>query len=369
MSHKSTAMSKGSFQIYQHYLPVTYIRQFKITSKDPHIGKDTVYGFVKIDASKKQIKERIVPLNATKICGQKYRHTIYIDDTKNNFIEDLFKTLEDLYPSFVVGMHLFYDRKEYIKGVLCHKNASRNNYFTHKYYPPGNLSNKRFTHLKVYSGLHEIDCNDLKNIAIFMTRFLCYRNKGMDDFFDKNFTPKLRNINIIIRKVLNTNKEFISSGANTIQHQEWKSLLSILKDGGRHLVNTNRKQQREIFSLFRKMHRFIALPFSSINNESGFRAYLFSAPKSSPIISCDFPFIFLKNNFSIIDGCIFTISPYLALIFSCTKLTINTPKHISDLISKKNVTQAKRYIFSTEKERLNLFTKDITPQSKSNSVV
>ena len=176
-------------------------------------------------------------------------------------------------------------------------------------------------------------------------------------------------INIIIRKVLNTNKEFISSGANTIQHQEWKSLLSILKDGGRHLVNTNKKQQREIFSLFRKMHRFIALPFSSINNESGFRAYLFSVPKSSPIISCDFPFIFLKNNFSIIDGCIFTISPYLALIFSRTKLTINTPQHISDLISKQNATQAKRYIFSTEKERLNLFTKDITPQSKSNSVV
>lgn len=46
-------MSKGSFQNYQHYLPATYIRRFKITSEDPKAGKDTVYGFVKTDATKK----------------------------------------------------------------------------------------------------------------------------------------------------------------------------------------------------------------------------------------------------------------------------------------------------------------------------
>lgn len=53
-------MSKGTFQNYQHYLPATYIRHFKITSEDPKTGKDTVYGFVKTDATKKQIKKGLL---------------------------------------------------------------------------------------------------------------------------------------------------------------------------------------------------------------------------------------------------------------------------------------------------------------------
>nr|MCW9342277.1 hypothetical protein [Klebsiella michiganensis] len=98
----------------------------------------------------------------------------------------------------------------------------------------------------------------------------------------------------------------------------------------------------------------MALPFSSIADESGCRAYLYSAPKG-------FPFIFFKNDFSFSNGCVFTISPGLALIIKSTKITLSKPEKLSNLISRRNVTQASQYVFSVEKERLDIFTKDITP--------
>ncbi|HGY5077318.1 TPA: hypothetical protein ACNV27_002514 [Citrobacter gillenii] len=348
-------MSKGTFQNYQHYLPATYIRHFKITSEDPKTGKDTVYGFVKTDATKKQIKERITFLNATKICGQERRHTLYIDGDRDNFIEDSFKILEDCYPSFVDAMWQFYKLKEHFK------NASGSHYFVRRHWLLGKLSEKNFARSIVCSGLHEIDFNDLKNMAIFMARFLCYRNKGMDDFFDKGSMPKLKNINTTIKKVLNTNKDLIPSGASIIPRSEWRSLLSILKEGGTYLVNADSGQRREMFYLLRKMHRFMALPFSSITNESSCRVYLYSAPKGYAIVSSDFPFIFLKNDFSFDNGCIFTISPGLALIFKGAKVALSKPEKVSNLISRQNVIQARQYVFSAEKERLDIFTKDITP--------
>lgn len=348
-------MSKGTFQNYQHYLPATYIRRFKITSEDPKTGKDTVYGFVKIDATKKQIKERITFLNVTRICGQERRHTLYIDGVKDNFIEDGFKILEDCYPGFVDAMWQFYKMKE------CFKNASGSHYFVRRHCLPGNLSRKKFVRSIVCSGLHEIDFNDLKNMAIFMARFLCYRNKNMDIFFDKDSMPKLKNINAIIKGVLNSNKELIPSGANIIPRSEWRSLLSILKEGGAHLVNAGGGKRREIFNLLRKMHRFMALPFSSITSENSCRVYLYSAPKGYAIVSGDFPFIFLKNDFSFDNGCVFTISPGLALIFNGAKIVLSKPEKVSNFISRQNVIRASQYVFSTEKERLDIFTKDITP--------
>lgn len=53
-------MSKGTFQNYQHYLPATYIRRFKITSEDPKAGKDTVYGFVKQMLPKYKLKKELL---------------------------------------------------------------------------------------------------------------------------------------------------------------------------------------------------------------------------------------------------------------------------------------------------------------------
>jgi len=348
-------MSKGTFQNYQHYLPATYIRRFKITSEDPKAGKDTVYGFVKTDATKKQIKERITFLNVTKICGQEQRHTLNIDGVRDNFIEDSFKILEDCYPGFVDAMWQFYKAKEHFK------NVSGSHYFVRRHCLLGDLSLEKLTRSIVCSGLHEIDFNDLKNMAIFMARFLCYRNKGMDDFFDKSSMPKLKNINTIIKEVLNTNKDLIPYGASIIPRSEWKSLLSILKEGGGSLVNADGGQRREMFNILRKMHRFLALPFSSIADESGCRAYLYSAPKGFAIVSSDFPFIFFKNDFSFGNGCVFTISPGLALIFKSTKITLSKPEKLSNLISRRNATQASQYVFSVEKERLDIFTKDITP--------
>ncbi|ROW36603.1 hypothetical protein C3454_05345, partial [Citrobacter europaeus] len=67
-------MGKGSFQIYQHYLPATYLRSF--TSKDAG-GKETVWGFIKKEASKDQVLKRYIPLNIKKICGADFRHTIW----------------------------------------------------------------------------------------------------------------------------------------------------------------------------------------------------------------------------------------------------------------------------------------------------
>ncbi|WP_419685910.1 hypothetical protein ACN2W4_18130 [Serratia marcescens] len=348
-------MSKGSFQNYQHYLPATYIRRFKITAEDPKAGKDTVYGFVKIDATSKQVKERITYLNATRICGQERRHTLYIDGVRDNFIEDSFTMLEDSYPGFVDGMWQFYIMKEHFKNISgCH-------YFVRRHCQFGDLSQEKFTRSIVHSGLHEIDFDDLRNMAIFMARFLCYRNKGMDEYFDRNSMPKLKDMNVLIRKVLDTNKELIPSGANIIHRSEWKALLSVLKEGGSFLVNANGRQRREIFYILKKMHRFIALPFSSIRNESGCRAYLFSAPKGGAIVSSDFPFVFLNNDFSFDSGCIFTMSPGLVLIFKSDSVAINDSKKFADLISEENVAQAKQYVFSVDKERLDFFTKNITP--------
>ncbi|MBS0899995.1 hypothetical protein [Pantoea dispersa] len=348
-------MSKGTFQNYQHYLPATYIRRFKITSEDPKAGKDTVYGFVKKDATKEQVKKRITFLNVTKICGQERRHTLNIEGVRDNFIEDTFKILEDCYPGFVDTMWQFYKMKENFK------NASGSHYFVRRHCLFGDLALKKFARSIVCSGLHEIDFNDLKNMAIFMARFLCYRNKSMDYFFDKSPMPKLKNINTIIKEVLNTNKDLIPYGASIIPRSEWKSLLSILKEGGEYLVNADSRQRREMFHVLRKMHRFMALPFSSIANESGCRAYLYSAPKGCAIVSSDFPFIFFKNDFSFGNGCIFTISPRLALIFKSAKITLSKPEKLSNLISMRNVIQARQYVFSVEKERLDIFTKDITP--------
>lgn len=346
-------MSKGSFQKYQHYLPATYIRRFKITDEDPKAGKDTVYGFVKTDAKPKETKKRIDYFNAKKICGQDWRHTLYIGKERDNLIEDLFKMLEDTYPEFVKCMSKFYRLKEYFRRV------SGQGYFIKKYNWHGVLTKRKLKRLDAYSSFHEIDLEDLKNMAFFMARFLCYRNENMDAYFQSEQMPGLKNVSFLIKKILRVNRYLMPSGTCVISSYEWKAMLSLLNHAGLFLVDSDMEQRRDIVRAFKRIHRYMAMPFYSAADESGCKVYLYCAPKGREIVSCDFPFVFLNGDFLFGNGCYFTISPAMALVFTRERFVEQKPADFSDSISALNVSQAKKYIFSSSKERLAFFTKDI----------
>ncbi|MFB6328534.1 DUF4238 domain-containing protein [Pantoea deleyi] len=349
-------MSNGSFQKYQHYLPATYIRRFRI-SQEENSGKNTVYGFVKINASSKQIKERISPLNATKICGQDLRHTIIVDGERDNIIEDAFKILEDIYPEFLHLLGSFFN----IKGEF--KTIFGRHYCVKKMHKFSAKDFKSVKNLTIVSAIYEVDSLDLKNISIFMARFMCYRNKKMDEYFSSSDKLKLKKINESIKEAFKTNKNLLTDGA-VFSRSDWRTLLSIFKDGGFMITNSEKGQRNEILKAIKAFHRFMVLPFHSYLDESDCKAYLYAAPRNKPIVSGDFPFFFYKGGNSLIDGCIFTVSPAMALIFSSEELKTENHLNLSDLLSHENAQRAERYVFSNNKERLSLFTKGISQSIK-----
>ncbi|MCA6962294.1 DUF4238 domain-containing protein [Pectobacterium odoriferum] len=343
-------MSKGSFQNYQHYLPATYIRSFR--PKDS-LGKNAIYGFVKVDAKKDQIK-KVITLNATKICGQHRRHTVYIDGKPDNIIEDSFKSLEDAYPDFLMASRTYYTLKEHFR-LLSGKHLFIKKMKNFKY-----MKVVKVSRLNSYSYIHEVESSDMKNLVLFMSRFLCYRLEGMDDYFSSKPMPKLKKIGNLVKDIIKTNQQYIPSGVFSLKN-EWRTILNIIKDGGSFLVSASEAQKREFFNTIKKMNRYIAMPFLSLNDDGGVRIYLFSPSFKKPIVSGDFPFIFFNNNKTFSDGCVFTLSPSLALIFTKNKITIDNKSResLSDIISERNVINSKKYIFSNDEERLKFFTKNI----------
>lgn len=346
-------MSKGSIQKYQHYLPATYIRRFKPFVKDAQAGENTVYGFVKIEATSKQIKERISYLNLKKICGQEWRHTIYIDGERDNLIEDCFKILEDTYPEFIGCISDFYRMKD------CFRAAKGNHYFVRCYSLGGDFKRNKFKRSAILSRAHEIDLDDLKNVAIFMARFLCYRNEILDEHFKSRVEPRLRDVTKLIKGVLNTNKPLFPAGAKVLPRGGWRMILSMFGKGGGYFSESEKPQRKEALNMLSKMYRYVILPFSSIADEVGCRVYIYAAPEGRGIVSGDFPFIFSNKSLSFRDGCVFTISPGMALVISSNDFPMNVDGKFADAISEWNVRRAKKYVFSSDKERLEIFTKDV----------
>lgn len=349
-------MSKGSFQLYQHYLPASYIRGFKSSAFD---GKNTVSGFVKEDASRDQIRKRIIPLNATKICGEPLRHTVLIDGKKDNIIEDCFQGLEMLYPDFVKMMGEYYTIKEYFRIV------SGQHYGIRKLKIFKEILDTKVIVFKPLTGFHEVEDESLRNISFFMSRFLCYRLASMDAYYNSQPNIKLKRSAEIIKSMFQRNSSYFSDFGAVITKNDWKSILLLLRDGGEFLIKAEGKQVKEIHSIFKKIYRFIVIPFLPTCEEKDIKISLYAAPKNRPIISCDSPFVITKNNPCFSNGCIFTISPYYALIFSKNPATNSQPALFSDLISIANIQNAKKYVFSKESVRLDKFTKNITPRPKA----
>jgi len=347
-------MSKGSFQKYQHYLPATYVRMFKVLTDVPKSGKNTVYGFIKIEATKKQQKERVSLLNAKLICGQDFRHTVYVDGEMDNIIEDSFKSLEDLYPHFVRVMREYF----FIKGWL--NNLSGCNYFVRKHILASFSLLKISKKLDVLSAIYEVEIKEVRNISIFMSRFICYRNKKMDVFFNAQKKPKLKNLSSLIKELLSTNQGIIPQGS-PFPRGEWKDFLSLFKDFGLFMIQSEKSKRKEFMDLITVFHRFLVQPFKSYSDDSDCKVYLYAAPKNKPIVSGDFPFYFFNDSRLLTDGCVFTVSPSFALIFSKERVKVNNLSNFSDFISKKNVFSSEKYVYSGDKERLNLFTKHLEP--------
>lgn len=369
LSHKLTKkgriMSNGSFQLYQHYLPATYIRQFK---SNDFKGKNTVSGFVKIDASKDQVRKRIVPLNATNICGEPLRHTVEIDGQKDNMIEDCFNGLEKTYPDFVKIISEFHHLKARLYSYRgLHYFIKQNNLFN---------TIKKQKHEKIisFTRIYEIDDYNLRNLVFFISRFLCYRLESMDSFYESHQKPKLKEGSKLIKEILRENTSNFSSMGSIISRDDWRTILLLFKDSSKFLSESSAEKKKEMINVYKKIHRYLALPFLSLGSESKIKIYIHKALKDESIISCDNPFLFLNNDKIFSNGCIFTISPRFALIFTNQPLHISYKDKnsepetsffsISDMISAGNVANAKKYIFSNENKKLDTFTKHITPQFK-----
>lgn len=358
-------MSNGSFQSYQHYLPATYIRQFKSSEFE---GKNTVSGFVKIEASRDQARKRIVPLNATNICGKPLRHTITIDGQKDNMIEDCFQGLENIYPDFVKIISKFYHLKSQFYSLRD------SHYFIKSKALFNTIKKKEHKEIKLFLRLYEIEDYDLRHLVFFMSRFLCYRLESMDSFYDSLPKPKLKESSKIIKKLLRANTQHFINMGSIVSTDDWRTILMLFKDSSKFLSESSSDKKKEIVKIYNKIHRYLALPFLSIGNESNIKIYIHKASNKESIISCDNPFLFLNDDKIFSNGCIFTISPRFALIFSNEAIKINykdkTPEsndsllNITDIISIGNIANAKQYIFSNENKRLDELTKHITPQCK-----
>ncbi|EML7356055.1 DUF4238 domain-containing protein [Enterobacter hormaechei] len=353
-------MGKGSFQIYQHYLPATYLRSF--TSKDAG-GKETVWGFVKKEASKAQVLKRYVPLNIKKICGADFRHTIWLQGERDNVIEDLFGMLEKIYPS-IKSILNYYSLKKDLYMKLCPRG-----YFLFNFTPPNVFFKTNIKPYKLLSGFSEIDDCEIKNLTMFLSQFLCRRLKKIDNEISQILTSKIKDLPNIIKKTIKSNNELIPEHYEIINKNDWKELLRTINDGSKYLPLSERKAMREIRNTFSKFNRYLLYPFLSPEYlYKKVNVFIFRPPINHSLISCDFPFYQLKNKTGEIDftaDCIFTLSPYMAILFTSKKRPhIKNPKNFSDLICKNNVENAEKYIFSNELERLNLFTKHLTPIAK-----
>ncbi|WP_068871209.1 DUF4238 domain-containing protein [Edwardsiella tarda] len=357
-------MSNGSFQSYQHYLPATYIRQFK---SNESTGKNNILGFVKIEASKDQAQKRIVPLNATKICGSRLRHTIIINGEKDNFIENCFSEIEKLYPSFIKIITQYYKTKaEFYSCKGLHYFIKANH--------PFRIKKQNHGIIKSLIRIYEIDCRDIVNISFLVSRFLCYRLENMDSFYESHQKPKLKECAKSIKEIFKENKQYYPHHENIISKEDWRSFLLLLRDSSNSLHESSLEKKKELISAYNKIHRYLVSPFLSIGDESNIKVYIHRALNDESIVSCDNPFIFFKNDNIFSNGCVFTISPQFALIFSSTPINIKyvnkteepdiPTKNISDMISTLNIENAKKYIFSNERKKLEELTRHIIPQCK-----
>ncbi|EOX6875924.1 DUF4238 domain-containing protein [Enterobacter roggenkampii] len=353
-------MGKGSFQIYQHYLPATYIRSFTTIEAG---GKETVWGFVKKEASKDQVFKRYVPLNIKKICGADFRHTIWLQGERDNIIEDLFGMLEKTYPD-IKSILNYYSLKKDLYNKICPKG-----YFLFKPTPPNNIIKTNNKPYKLLSGFYEIDDAEIKNLTIFLSQFLCRRLKKIDNEISHIPSPKMKDISNIIKKTIYSNNGLLPEHYNIINKNDWKELLKTINDGSKYLPLSERKTMRDFRNTFSKFYRYLVYPFTS--HESLYKnvnVFVFRPPINHSLISCDFPFFQLQkksNEIDFTEDCIFTLSPHMALLFTSKKRpNVKNVKGFSDLICESNVNNAEKYIFSNELERLQMFTKHLTPVAK-----
>lgn len=356
-------MGKGSFQRYQHYLPATYLRSF--TSKEAG-GRDTVWGFVKKEASKDQVIRRYVPLNVKKICGDDFRHTIWLQGERDNIIEDLFGMLEKIYPS-IKSILDCYSREKDLYQKLCPKG-----YFLFNSIPFKEIFKTKLKPYRLLSGFSEIDNGEIKNLALFLSQFLCRRLKKIDNQISNIFPSKMKELPNIIRKTIKSNNDLFSKHHNVINKNDWKELLRIIKDGSEYLPLSERKTMRDLKNIFYKFQRYLAYPFlSSEFLYKKVNIFIFRPPMYHSLISSDFPFFQLQKKSGEIDfteDCIFTLSPHMALIFTSKKRPhVKSVQKFSERICKGNVENAEKYIFSNELERLKKFTIHLTPVAKNNS--
>lgn len=351
-------MAKGSFQVYQHYLPAVYLKFFKTGDKKE--GKST-YVFNKKGSNKKQEGQGFEALNVHKICGENYRHTVRLFDEKDNGIENLFGFIEKAHPDFIGAVSDFYNCKH---RFMCHP---RKHFAVLSNYDFSSLSIKGLKVAPILSDVVKVDSSLLKSCIIFISQIMCYRLKSFDGAVTEK--PKMKEVALKVSSIFSASSEILGPEINIIKKNEWSELLQAIQGIGEYLPYTNRKTLRMFNEMYKKFYRYLVLPFTSLGVTPGeMDVYIFKAPIKNPIVSGDMPFNFNSPRKDFSGVCIFTLTPGIAIIFSSKSggsLVIDNPNNFADAISRDNVKNAEEYVFSMETTRLVKFTKHIKPPIKS----
>ncbi|EPW6433293.1 DUF4238 domain-containing protein [Vibrio parahaemolyticus] len=364
-----------STPINHHYVSKFYLDQFSFIKKKREC---------KLFCFDKEHEKKVVPKSTKKICSEKHRNTIEILGEKEFFVETSLGELEGILSDIVHTLTGFYEEKRKLHVSRYWLYLNKQHYFI-KFIGIQYKPYRKFCiweEYRVIEYVYSLDNDRYKELPIpYQYRF------EFLDLYIKNSVPiqEIKN-DVNFNKIMSlyislfywrlpendnmiffTPKNKIASALMGLGLSDQASEVLDLGDSIMSIAEATIKKE-DINTTFRNLiYPFVNAEMQKLTSK--LNAYIVKVPDK--IVSSDSPFILFGDSKDLSDGFIFVWSENYVLIFSKDTPKINDGTYFCKLISQYMFFNAKRYVYSNNKNHLESIVEmvDIDINSLKNEIV